>query len=81
MMHRNLASRMKPSGIIFCLQFGTPFNEIRYNKGAQNHAGGNCERDLNIVSSVIKQCTLEHDLELFEAGDETEVSERGLTLR
>ena len=32
-------------------------------------------------SSVIKQCALEHDLELFEAGDNTEVGERGLTLR
>ncbi|KIK00806.1 hypothetical protein K443DRAFT_122663 [Laccaria amethystina LaAM-08-1] len=42
--------------------FGTPFDEIRYNK-------------------VIKQCAFERDLELFEAGDETEVGERGLTLR
>jgi len=30
---------------------------------------------------VIKQCALERDLELFEAGDSTEVGERGLTLR
>ncbi|PPQ75643.1 hypothetical protein CVT26_001623, partial [Gymnopilus dilepis] len=29
---------------------------------------------------VIKQCALERDLELFEAGDETEVGERGITL-
>ncbi|KAF8953252.1 multidrug resistance-associated ABC transporter [Flammula alnicola] len=29
---------------------------------------------------VIKQCALEHDLELFDAGDATEVGERGLTL-
>ncbi|KAF9553875.1 multidrug resistance-associated ABC transporter [Agrocybe pediades] len=29
---------------------------------------------------VIKQCALERDLELFEAGDATEVGERGLTL-
>jgi len=26
------------------------------------------------------QCALERDLDLFEAGDETEVGERGLTL-
>jgi len=32
-------------------------------------------------SAVIKQCALERDLELFEAGDVTEVGERGLTLR
>lgn len=30
---------------------------------------------------VIKQCALEKDLELFEAGDQTEVGEKGLTLR
>lgn len=30
---------------------------------------------------VIKQCALEQDLELFEAGDRTEVGEKGLTLR
>ncbi|KAF5317788.1 hypothetical protein D9619_012656 [Psilocybe cf. subviscida] len=29
---------------------------------------------------VIKQCAMEHDLTLFEAGDATEVGERGLTL-
>lgn len=36
---------------------------------------------LLIFHSVIKQCALERDLELFEAGDATEVGERGLTLR
>ena len=61
--------------------FGTPFDESRYNQGTQNHAAGNWESHLNIVSTVIKQCALERDLELFEAGDETEVGERGLTLR
>ena len=30
---------------------------------------------------VLQQCALEPDLELFEAGDQTEVGERGLTLR
>ncbi len=29
---------------------------------------------------VLHQCGLERDLELFEAGDQTEVGERGLTL-
>lgn len=35
---------------------------------------------LLISSLVIKQCALERDLSLFEAGDETEVGERGITL-
>lgn len=30
---------------------------------------------------VLYQCALEQDLEMFEAGDQTEVGERGLTLR
>ena len=30
---------------------------------------------------VIHQCALERDLELFDAGDATEVGEKGLTLR
>ena len=30
---------------------------------------------------VIYQCSLERDLSLFDAGDETEVGEKGLTLR
>lgn len=31
--------------------------------------------------SVLYQCALKRDLELFEAGDKTEVGEKGLTLR
>ena len=30
---------------------------------------------------VIEQCALERDLALFEAGDKTEVGEKGITLR
>lgn len=30
---------------------------------------------------VIEQCALKRDFELFEAGDKTEVGEKGLTLR
>jgi hypothetical protein len=33
------------------------------------------------MPSVVYQCGLERDLSLFEAGDETEVGEKGLTLR
>ena len=32
------------------------------------------------ASLVIRQCALERDLSLFDAGDETEVGERGVTL-
>lgn len=30
---------------------------------------------------VIEQCALKRDLELFAAGDQTEVGEKGITLR
>ncbi|CAK5281372.1 unnamed protein product [Mycena citricolor] len=45
-------------------------NNILYNESF------NSER----YAKVIHQCCLERDLELFEAGDETEVGEKGLTL-
>lgn len=32
------------------------------------------------VVPVISQCALSHDIELFDAGDQTEVGEKGLTL-
>lgn len=34
-----------------------------------------------ITNAVIKQCALERDLTLFEAGDATEIGEKGVTLR
>ena len=34
-----------------------------------------------MVRAVIKQCALERDLSLFDAGDKTEVGEKGITLR
>jgi len=36
-----------------------------------------CEAD---VLAVLDQCALERDLTLFEAGDKTEVGEKGMTL-
>ncbi|PPQ97414.1 hypothetical protein CVT26_006798 [Gymnopilus dilepis] len=36
--------------------------------------------DEDRYKKVLKQCALERDLELFEAGDQTEIGERGLTL-
>ncbi|THH01300.1 hypothetical protein EW026_g1369 [Hermanssonia centrifuga] len=44
--------------------FGAPYDEERYKK----------------VLQVIYQCGLKRDLSLFEAGDATEVGEKGLTL-
>ena len=32
-------------------------------------------------ATVIRQCALEADLTLFQAGDQTEVGEKGVTLR
>lgn len=32
-------------------------------------------------NKVLEQCALKRDLTLFDAGDETEVGEKGLTLR
>jgi ABC-type transport system involved in cytochrome bd biosynthesis fused ATPase/permease subunit len=36
--------------------------------------------DADACPIVLHQCGLERDLELFEAGDNTEVGEKGLTL-
>lgn len=33
------------------------------------------------LDEVIDQCALERDLTLFEAGDATEIGEKGVTLR
>jgi hypothetical protein len=37
--------------------------------------------DSDRYAKVIKQCALERDLLLFDAGDQTEVGEKGVTLR
>ncbi|CAL1702786.1 unnamed protein product [Somion occarium] len=36
--------------------------------------------DEHRYNTVLEQCALKHDIELFEAGDQTEVGEKGLTL-
>lgn len=59
--------------------FGSPYEAERYKKGTIA-----IFLPLSISFEwclVIKQCALERDLELFKAGDETEVGEKGLTLR
>ena len=38
-------------------------------------------RPTSQIHTVIHQCALKRDLELFDAGDKTEIGERGLTLR
>ncbi|PPR04710.1 hypothetical protein CVT24_011832 [Panaeolus cyanescens] len=59
--------------------FGSPYDEGRYQKGEHIFSEiGAMALNMHIV---ISQCALKRDLELFEAGDNTEVGERGLTLR
>jgi ABC-type multidrug transport system fused ATPase/permease subunit len=60
--------------------FGAPWDAIRYAKGMPNQGcdvGPAADKDVVVVG----QCGLERDLALFQAGDETEVGEKGLTLR
>jgi len=61
--------------------FGNTYDEERYYQGEHLYPGVQDDVDIPHFSPVIKQCALERDLELFEAGDNTEVGERGLTLR
>lgn len=58
--------------------FGAPFDEHRYQKGITILSLASLDTQLSLV---IEQCALKRDLELFAAGDQTEVGERGITLR
>lgn len=58
--------------------FGAPFDECRYQKGMNTMSV--IPHDIQPLE-VIEQCALKRDLELFAAGDQTEVGERGITLR
>ena len=40
-----------------------------------------CQDPANAFDVVLKQCALERDLSLYDAGDLTEVGEKGVTLR
>ena len=60
--------------------FGVPYDEERYKKGTHCFSPSN-DKQNDEVEEVIRQCALERDLELFDAGDKMEVGERGLTLR
>ncbi|EMD41580.1 hypothetical protein CERSUDRAFT_110129 [Gelatoporia subvermispora B] len=58
--------------------FGSPYDEERYNKGIifPNMQTSTASHG----QTVIEQCALQRDLSLFDAGDKTEVGEKGLTL-
>jgi len=58
--------------------FGAPFNESRYNEGTRTH---HWTQILFMSFLVLEQCTLAPDIARFEAGDSTEVGEKGITLR
>jgi energy-coupling factor transporter ATP-binding protein EcfA2 len=58
--------------------FGAPYDEERYKKGEYSRQD---LEPLLMCSLVIHQCGLTRDLSLFDAGDATEVGEKGLTLR
>ncbi|KAF7377873.1 ATP-binding cassette transporter [Mycena sanguinolenta] len=50
------------------------------NDTIKNNILFNAPMDIQRYKKVLYQCCLERDLELFDAGDETEVGEKGLTL-
>ncbi|KAJ7838629.1 hypothetical protein B0H14DRAFT_2788979 [Mycena olivaceomarginata] len=50
------------------------------NDTIKNNILFNTPMDMERYKQVLHQCGLERDLELFDAGDETEVGEKGLTL-
>ncbi|KAJ7449230.1 hypothetical protein FB451DRAFT_754458 [Mycena latifolia] len=62
-------------GVSFAEQQGWVLNDT-----IKNNILFNAPMDTERYKKVVYQCCLERDLELFEAGDETEVGEKGLTL-
>ncbi|KAF9054886.1 multidrug resistance-associated ABC transporter [Panaeolus papilionaceus] len=60
--------------------FGAQYDVERYRKGKFFFIVYETDLIDTVRLPVIKQCALEQDLKLFDAGDETEVGERGLTL-
>ncbi|KAJ7164189.1 hypothetical protein C8R46DRAFT_901348, partial [Mycena filopes] len=64
-----------PGGVSYAAQESWVLNDTIRNN-ILFHAPLNTQR----YNKVLHQCGLERDLELFEAGDETEVGEKGLTL-
>jgi len=66
---------MTPSGAIFYLE--------RLGMRSDTRPVCVCSFSVShpLSGTVLYQCALERDLELFEAGDMTEVGEKGLSLR
>lgn len=95
-MHKSPGSSAKPSRcVVLCdstgidvymalnlaqanILFGSAFDEERYRKG---RSCGILPDPRLTMPIVIYQCALEQDLALFAANDETEIGERGITLR
>lgn len=59
--------------------FGSPYDEERYRKGATHPCLASSRRSR--LRSVINQCALVPDIRMFKSGDETQVGEKGITLR
>ncbi|KAL1942566.1 hypothetical protein VTO73DRAFT_6168 [Trametes versicolor] len=58
-------------------------DELVFQKGKINlitGATGTGKTSLLMALLVLEQCALKHDLNLFDAGDQTEVGEKGITL-
>ncbi|KAF8307152.1 hypothetical protein DL93DRAFT_151027 [Clavulina sp. PMI_390] len=65
----------RDGGVAFCPQEAWILNETIKDNIVFGHAF-----DEERYTQVLHECALEHDLSIFEAGDKTEVGERGLTL-
>ncbi|KAF8218227.1 hypothetical protein K438DRAFT_1925383 [Mycena galopus ATCC 62051] len=66
----------RQKGVSYAAQESWVFNDT-----IKNNILFNSPMDVERYRKVLFQCCLERDLELFDAGDETEVGEKGLTLR
>ena len=80
MLLRNRGSRTKRSGYAFCSFLFWLLRTQLPNYIKENILFG-APYDEVRYTKVIKQCALERDLTLFDAGDKTEVGEKGITLR
>ena len=80
MQHKSLGYKMKPSETIFYLVLLTMRNVIRKVYPIFTIILS-FTKQITHTYLVIYQCGLERDLTLFDAGDKTEVGEKGLTLR
>jgi len=61
--------------------FHSEYDEARYKKGECQTSPCRAFVFSRASHAVLYQCALEQDMAMFEAGDQTEVGERGLTLR